>query len=38
VLAEFGADMEVVSVGPTQTLRWRLEELLPSAFAKQQLD
>jgi cytidine deaminase len=38
VLAEFGADMEVVSVGPTRTLRWRLEELLPSAFAKQQLD
>jgi cytidine deaminase len=38
VLAEFGTDMEVVSVGLTRTLRWRLEELLPSAFAKQQLD
>ena len=38
VLAEFGADLEVVSVGPARTLRWRLEELLPSAFAKQQLD
>jgi cytidine deaminase len=38
VLAEFGPDLEVVSIGPTRTLRWRLEELLPAAFAKQQLD
>jgi cytidine deaminase len=38
VLAEFGPDLEVVSIGPTRTLRWRLEELLPSAFTKQQLD
>ena len=38
VLAEFGTDIEVVSVGPARTLRWRLEELLPAAFAKQQLD
>ena len=38
VLAEFGHDLDVICVGPARTLRWRLEELLPSAFSKQQLD
>ena len=35
VLAEFGADLEVESVGPTQTKRWRIGELLPDAFSKE---
>jgi cytidine deaminase len=32
VLAEFGMELEVESVGPTQSRRWTLEELLPDAF------
>lgn len=35
VLAEFGAELEVESVGPTQTKRWRIGELLPDAFSKE---
>jgi cytidine deaminase len=35
VLAEFGADLEVESVGPTQSKRWRIGELLPDAFSKE---
>ena len=38
MLAEFGSDLEIVSIGPARTLRWRLDELLPAAFTKQQLD
>ena len=37
VLAEFGGALEVESVGPTQSKRWRLAELLPDAFTKEQL-
>lgn len=32
VLAEFGLELEVESVGPTQSRRWTLQELLPDAF------
>ncbi|HEU4763544.1 MAG TPA: cytidine deaminase [Gemmatimonadales bacterium] len=38
VLAEFGPDTVVESVGPKAHLRWRLEELLPAAFHKEVLD
>ena len=37
VLAEFGAELEVESVGPTQSKRWRIAELLPDAFLKELL-
>lgn len=37
VLAEFGADLMVESVGPTRARRWRIGELLPDAFSKEQL-
>ena len=37
VLAEFGAGLEVESVGPTQSKRWRIGELLPDAFSKEML-
>lgn len=37
VLAEFGPELEVESVGPTQTKRWRIGELLPDAFSKEML-
>lgn len=32
VLAEFGSELEVESVGPRQARRWTLRELLPDAF------
>ncbi len=32
VLAEFGLEIEVESVGPTQSRRWTLRALLPDAF------
>ena len=32
VLAEFGSELEVESVGPLQAKRWTLRELLPDAF------
>jgi cytidine deaminase len=35
VLAEFGAELEVESVGPKQSKRWRIGELLPDAFSKE---
>jgi cytidine deaminase len=35
VLAEFGAELEVESVGPHQSKRWRIGELLPDAFSKE---
>jgi cytidine deaminase len=34
VLAEFGADIEVTSVGPTHSHTWRIRDLLPDAFTK----
>ena len=34
VLAEFGSELEVESVGPAQSKRWRIGELLPDAFGK----
>lgn len=34
VLAEFGAELEVESVGPSESRRWRLRELLPDAFTR----
>lgn len=37
VLAEFGAELIVESVGPTQSKRWRIAELLPDAFSKEML-
>jgi len=37
VLAEFGAGLEVESVGPTQSKRWGIGELLPDAFVKEML-
>lgn len=36
VLAEFG-DLELAAIGPRRTLRWRLAELLPAAFSREQL-
>ncbi len=36
VLAEFG-DFELAAVGPQRTLRWRLADLLPAAFSREQL-
>lgn len=35
VLAEFGSELEVESVGPLQTRRWTLRELLPDAFTRE---
>jgi len=35
VLAEFGLELEVLSVGPKQSKRWRVGELLPDAFSKE---
>jgi cytidine deaminase len=37
VLAEFGADLEVVSVGPLSRRAWRLAELLPDRFGPEAL-
>ncbi len=37
VLAEFGAGLEVVSVGAKQTRRWTMRELLPEAFTREHL-
>jgi cytidine deaminase len=35
VLAEFGLELEVESVGPLQARRWTLRELLPDAFVRE---
>ncbi|MGH7526215.1 MAG: cytidine deaminase [Gemmatimonadales bacterium] len=37
VLAEFGRDLRVDSVGPQSTASWTIAELLPAAFGKEQL-
>lgn len=37
VLAEFGSELEVESVGPSQSKSWRIRELLPDAFGKDML-
>ena len=37
VLAEFGLELEVESVGPVQSRRWRVRDLLPDAFSKEML-
>lgn len=34
VLAEFGSELEVESVGPTESKRWQIRDLLPDAFTK----
>jgi cytidine deaminase len=34
VLAEFGSEIEVESVGPRQSKTWTIRELLPDAFSK----
>ncbi len=36
-LAEFGLDLRVEAVGPTQFRHWRLAELLPDAFVKESM-
>ncbi len=37
VLAEFGLDLPIDGVGPKAVVRWRLADLLPSAFGPEQL-
>lgn len=37
VLAEFGLDLPIDGVGSSQTVRWRLSDLLPAAFGPEQL-
>jgi cytidine deaminase len=37
VLAEFGLDLPITGVGPTQTVDWTLADLLPVAFGPEQL-
>lgn len=37
VLAEFGEDLEIMAVGPTQRRQWTLRELLPDPFAADRL-
>jgi cytidine deaminase len=37
VLAEFGLDLPIEGVGPTQTVLWNLSELLPAPFGPEQL-
>jgi cytidine deaminase len=37
VLAEFGADLIVDAVSPHGTRRWRLAELLPDSFRREDL-
>ena len=38
LLAEFGLDIEVRSVGPAGERRWTLRELLPDAFSRASFD
>jgi cytidine deaminase len=38
LLAEFGLDIEVISVGPKSERRWTLRELLPAAFTRESLE
>ncbi len=37
MLAEFGLDLEIVAVGPTQQRQWTLGDLLPDAFRSDHL-
>ena len=37
VLAEFGPQLVVEAVGPASSRRWTMSELLPDAFAREQL-
>ncbi len=37
VLAEFGADLIVESIGPQGSRRWRLADLLPESFGRKDL-
>ena len=37
LLAEFGLDIEIITVGPSSERRWRLRELLPEAFTRESL-
>jgi cytidine deaminase len=37
LLAEFGLDMEIITVGPQSERRFRLRELLPEAFTRESL-
>lgn len=37
LMAEFGLDLEVITVGPASERRWRLRELLPEAFTPESL-
>ncbi len=36
-LVEFGTELTIEAVGPTESLSWRLSELLPSAFTNKGL-
>jgi cytidine deaminase len=36
-LAEFGLDLQVEAIGADGTRRWRLEDLLPDAFGREDL-
>jgi cytidine deaminase len=38
LLAEFGLQLEVISVGPRSERRWTLAELLPAPFTRESLD
>jgi cytidine deaminase len=37
MLAEFGLDLEIVAVGPSQQRQWTLRDLLPDAFTLDRL-
>lgn len=37
MLAEFGLDLEIEAVGPTQQRQWTLRDLLPDAFSSDRL-
>jgi len=37
LLAEFGLDLEIVTVGPKSERHWTLRELLPEAFTREAL-
>ncbi len=37
LLAEFGLDLEVITIGPSSERRWKLRDLLPEAFTPESL-
>jgi cytidine deaminase len=37
LLAEFGLELEIITVGPSSQRRWRLRDLLPEAFTREAL-